>query len=170
MNSKSQRSLFRSTARRGTAEIELLLSIIVLISILMLVVGTVHIGMARLNTVEDAAYRALGNAATGGTPLYTNDPALSEITTIADIRPGMPNRTHVVVSQKQVSVSPSVNQTLPPTNVHAYAGAISPAWTFSAYPAIATDSQATQTWFETYVTESHQELIDPLVLAPPWAP
>jgi hypothetical protein len=160
----------RTARTRGTAEIELLLSILVLISILLLVSAGARIGLARLNSLQTVENQALGNAATGNVPLYTDDPALPEVTREWDDRPGLPNRTHVAHAQQQVTILTGGGESVPPANISAIAGAISPGWTMSAYPVGGGDESMTATWFDGFIADSHPELPAPLLLAPSWKP
>jgi hypothetical protein len=155
---------------RGTASIELILSVVLLITIMMLGLGAMHLATARLDTSNNATFEAFSNATTGQTPQYTDDGDLAPIDGIGSIRPGMPNRTHVPRPTTQVSVYAGDNQTLPSTTIGAKAGLTSPAWTYSAYPVGGADEQATQQWFLDDAAESHTYLTDPLRLAPPWTP
>jgi hypothetical protein len=156
--------------RRGTAEIELLLSILVLISILLLVSAGARIGLARLNALQTVENQALGNAATGQIPLYIGDPALTEVTAEWDDRPGLPNRSHVAHAQHQITILTGGGESIPPANISALAGAISPGWTMSAYPVGGSDESMTANWFDGFIADSHPELVAPLLLAPSWTP
>ena len=155
---------------KGVGEIELLLVILIMIGLLMLVSAGARIGMARLNALETAEYKAMGNAAVGQTPLYTDDPALEEVTTEWEDRPGLPNRTHVAHVDSQVVIFTGGGENLPPATISAVAGAISPGWTFCAYPVGGGDESATENWFEGFIADSHPQLIPPLLMAPPWTP
>ena len=156
--------------RRGTASIELILSVVLLITIMMLGLGAMHLATARLDTSNNATFEAFSNATTGQTPQYTDNGDLTPIDGIGSVRPGMPNRTHVPRPTTQVSVYAGDNQTLPSTTIGAKAGLTSPAWTYGAYPVGGNDEQATQQWFLDDAAESHTYLTDPLRLAPPWTP
>jgi hypothetical protein len=165
-----KRKIQLSSRHRGTAEIELLLSVLVLLAILMLVWGGAKIGLARLDTATDVETKALGNAATGSPPQYTEDPDLTEVTTEWDVKPGLPNRTHVARAQATVPLTTgSATDSLPPAKVSAIAGAISPGWAMTGYP-VASDEATMQSWFEQYINDSHPELIAPLILSPDWRP
>jgi hypothetical protein len=159
-----------TSRHRGTAEIELILSVVLLITIMMLALGAMHLATARLDTANNATFQAFNNANTGQTPQYTDDGDLPPIDGIGSVRPGMPNRTHVPRPTTQVSVYAGDKQTLPPVTIGGKAGLTSPAWTYSAYPVGGNDEQATQQWFLNDAAESHTYLTDPLRLAPPWTP
>jgi len=160
----------RISHHRGTAEIELILSVVLLITILMLSLGAMRIAVERLNTSNAATFEAFSNATTGQTPQYTDDTDLVPIDGIGSIRPGLPNRTHVPRPTTQVSVYAGNKETLPAATIGAKAGLASPAWTYSAYPVGGADAQATQQWFLDDAAESHTYLSDPLRLAPAWTP
>src|SRR5688572_17277546 len=127
------RSSFRRS-RRGTAEIELILSVVVLITIMMLAIGAMRIGMARLETARSATFEAFRNATTDPVPLYTGDGDLEPIPGVGSVRPGLPNRTHVPRPEAEVTVYAGNKESLPPVTVGGRAGLASPPWTYSAYP------------------------------------
>ena len=153
--------------RRGTAEIEALLGILVLMSVLLLVRGARELGEARLDVGSDATIAAFRDATLASPPLYADNSRLTPVTGYASIRPGLPNRTHVPETSSAVDVGISG---LPRMGVSSEAAVPSPAWTFRGNPVGDSDHARTQSWFETYVDESHMELIDPLGLDEPWHP
>ena len=154
----------------GTADIELILSAVVLITILMLALGAMQIGIARLDTARSATFEAFSNATTGATPQYTGDSDLQPIDGIGSVRPGLPNRTHVPRPETDVAVYAGNKQTLPTATVGSKTGLASPAWIFSAYPVSGQDETDTEQWFLQDASESHTFLTDPLRLSPAWEP
>src|SRR5690349_14017865 len=80
--------------RRGTAEIELILSVAVLMTIMFLALGAMRLAAARLSTARTANVEAFRNATVESTPMYTGDPGLPPVDGIGAVRPGLPNRTH----------------------------------------------------------------------------
>ena len=159
-----------ASRRRATADIELILSVGLMVTILMLGLGAMHLAIARLDTSNQATFEAFNNATTGQNPMYTDDSDLTPIDGIGSIRPGMPNRTHVPKPTQQVSVYAGSGQTLAPVTIGSKAGLASPPWTYSAYPVGNADEDATQQWFLDDASESHTFLTDPLRLAPAWTP
>ncbi|MGA2499357.1 MAG: hypothetical protein ABSH20_16580 [Tepidisphaeraceae bacterium] len=157
--------------RRGVAEIELMLIICVIITLLMLTRGAMQLGLARLNTAETAIFEATNDATdTRHPPMYTDDPSLQAVTGYTNLRPGLPNRTHVIWPQSPVTIYTGDRQPLSPFTVSGKAAMISPAWAYSGYPVGEADVDAIAQWFDDYVSESHEELIVPLGLAPAWRP
>ena len=156
--------------RRAVAEIELILSAVVLITVLVLSLGAMKIGLARLDTAHGAAFEAFHNATADPTPQYTGDADLAPIDGTASERGGLPNRTHVPRPAAEVDVYAGNKQSLPPVQVGGKAGLAGPAWTYSAYPVGGQDQDATRQWFLDYAAESHTFLDDSLRLAPAWRP
>src|SRR5512140_1312292 len=81
--------------RSGSADIELLLGVIVIITVLLLVRSSFKLAIARLDTSETALYEAQHNATGDSPPQYTDDGSLPPVGGFVDVRPGLPNRTHV---------------------------------------------------------------------------
>ena len=158
--------------RRGVAEIELLLVICVIITLLMLTRGAMQLGLARLDTAETAAVEVNKDATDHHhPPMYTNDPSLQMVTGYSNIRPGLPNRVHVLWPEKQVTIYTGDSSQPPsPFTVGGKAGMMGPPWAYSGFPAGPMDVDALAAWFDDYVSESHEELIAPLGLAPSWRP
>ncbi len=154
--------------RRGTAEIELLLSAMVLISLLLVVRSAMKIALGRMGTTANSSFTAIHNATAGSTPQYIDDQDLQAIDGVGSVRPGLPSRMHV----PRLTLPISVHSTNPPVhvvNIGSSAAVAGPPWIFSAYP-VPNDQQATQQWFLNYVDDSHSELIGPLLMAPAWTP
>ena len=158
-------------SRRGTAEIELVLSVVVLISILMLIVGATKLAVARLDTARSAQSEAFLDATTAPTPAYADDSQLPPIDGIATVRPRTSKTEPTFRDPPPKSRSNAGNhQTLPPFTIGGKAGPAGPPWSYPAYPVGAADLTATEQWFVDYITESHAPLINPLRLAPSWTP
>ena len=155
--------------RRGTAEIELVLSIVVLISLLMLTLGAMKIAIARLDTANTAEFEAFFDATSAQDPQYTGSSDLAPIEGVGASRPGLPNRTHVAKPTAEVTISTGNRDALT-TTVGGRAGLASPAWNYSAFPVGSADRAVTGGWFSDHVNESHGQLTDPLRLAPAWKP
>jgi hypothetical protein len=163
-------SSFCISARRGTAEIELILSVVVLLTVMFLALGAMRIAAARLSTARTANVEAFRNATIDATPMYTGDGGLPPVDGVGAVRPGLPNRTHVPRPKQDVSVAAGDRQTLPPVTVGGKAGTAGPPWTYSAYPVGGQDEADTEQWFLDDAAESHTNLTDPLRLAPAWTP
>lgn len=156
-------------ARKGTAEIELVLSIVVLITLLTLTVGAMRIALARLDTANTAQFEVQFDATSSEDPQLTGRGDLTPIDGIGASRPGLPQRTHVATPTAEVRVSAGNREQIE-TTVGGKAGLISPAWNFAAYPVGGSDRDVTGDWFGTYTEESHGQLVSPLRLAPAWQP
>lgn len=159
---------------RGSAEIELLIACIILISLILLVGSTLKIGGARLKATQQASFQAFHNATEESVPRYTDDPAAQPIgNSIADIRPTLPDRVHSPHPTAQASgLTGGDGQTFAVT-VGGHAAVISPAWGYSAYPVGANDQATLQTWFENYVQDPagvDDNTRSALGLAAPWQP
>ncbi len=164
-----QKSTCTEVRRRGTAEIELVFSVVVLICIFMLLGSGVKLMLARLEMVQTADFQAMQNATAGGTPQYTDDADMPAIDGIGAVQPGLPNRMHVPRPNTSVTVNAGNGQTQAPVQIGSYAAVGSPSWTYSAWP-VGSDQSATEQWFESFADESHSELVAPLGLAPVWTP
>ncbi|QOV88401.1 hypothetical protein [Humisphaera borealis] len=155
--------------RRGTAEIELVLSVVVMITLLMLTLGAMKIAIARLDTANTAEFEAFYDATSAQDPQYTGYSDLTPIGGVGNVRPGLPDRTHVAKPTARVTISTGNRESLT-TETGGKAGLISPAWNYSGYPVGSADHVVTGGWFGDYANESHGQLTDPLRLAPAWTP
>src|SRR3954468_2737276 len=140
-------SSFRISSRPGTAEIELILSVAVLMTVMFLAMGAMKIAAARLSTARTANVEAFRNATVESTPMYTDDSGLTPVDGVGAVRPGLPNRTHVPREKQDVSVYAGNKETLPPVTVGGKAGVAGPPWTYSAYPVGGQDAADTAQWF-----------------------
>jgi len=154
---------------RGVAEIELLLSVMVLVTLMLLVAGAVNIGRARMDKTNEAAYEAWYDNTVRPTPLLEGDSAFSPIAGLDAVRPGWPNRTHVSRPRTSLSIIAGPGETLAPVTITASAATIGPAWSYGAYPN-ADDRATAGVWFQNYADESHTVVTDPLGLAPAYPP
>ena len=158
---------------RGSAEIELLIACIILLSLILLVAGTLKIGGARLTATQQAAFQAFHNATEDSTPLYTNDPAAQPIVGIAAIRPTLPNRVHSPHPTAQATGLTGGEGGTFKVTVGGHAAVISPTWAYSAYPVGASDQAMLQIWFEDYVRDPlgiDDNTRSSLGLSDPWQP
>ncbi len=154
--------------RRGTAEIELLVCAMVMISMLFLIKSSLTIALARVNTTTTAGTLAFNDAILAPDPRFADDQEMQPIDGVGVVRAGLPNRMHVpriVDPIYNVATTPPVHM----MDLKTTAAVLGPPWLFSAYP-VPADQQATRQWFLDYVDESHSELISPLLLAPAWNP
>ncbi len=154
---------------RASADIELLVSSVVLITILFLSLSAMKIGVARLQTVHTAVVNVFHDATVEPTPQYLQDPSALNIDGIAVVRPGLPTRVHITHPSTTVKVTAGKDDTPSPAQIGATAALISPTWTFSCYPVTA-DQTIVEKWFTDYADESLSALRDPLGLAPSWTP
>jgi len=158
--------------RRGTAEIELIVSCPLLIAIVLLSLGLMKISISRQDANRQAMFEAYENATADPTPQYTGDAAFPPINGFGTINPsiaGLPNRVQDPKVTEFATVLPNSSDTFTAT-VGASAAMISPAWTFSAYPVGQTDQQPMQQWLQNYVDESHSQVQTSLALSPAWVP
>lgn len=157
--------------RRGSAEIELLIVCIILLSLLLLVAGMLTIGGARTRVVQEAAYQAMHDATEAAAPQYDSD---NPIIGIADLRaPALPNRVHITTPSASAGGQTGGDGGTFRTTVHGRAAAISPTWAYSAYPIGGADQAILQDWFEQFVLESpglDSSTRNSLGLAAPWQP
>jgi hypothetical protein len=154
----------------GVAEIELILSVTVLITILMLLQSAMRIGVARLTASKDASFQAYHNATAGDVPQYTDDPTAPLVEGLAAIRPGMPNRVHSPHPSSKVAINTGTSQPLAPLEIRGSTAVPAPFWVYTAYPVADPDQALTEQWFCEFGSESHTAFSDSLGLAPAWPP
>jgi len=152
---------------RGTAEVELLFAVIVLIAVLFIVQASFRISGPRLDATVNAAADVFYDATGAGSPQYVGGD-LRSVEGINVVRPSLPIRTHVTNPTANLQVNLGGGQTQNVT-ISAKAAAISGSWAYSAYP-MRGDYAVHQDWFQRWADESHVEVIDPLGLAPAWPP
>jgi len=156
-------------SRRGTAEIELLISCPLLIFMVLLSAGLMKIGVARLDSNRQAMFEAYENATIDANPQYTGDPAMPPINGFGPNNPALANRVQDPKVIEQATVLPNRGDTFTAT-VNASAAMISPAWNYSGYPVGQADQQPEEQWFQNYVNESHTAVQTSLKLSPAWTP
>lgn len=154
--------------RRGTAEIELLLSVFALVGILLLTLAAVRIALARLSTADESSLRAARYVATGEEAGDTEP--FTPTTGYTNIRPGLPNRAFAPRNTQSVTITQGGENASTTITLKGTAAAIAPAWTYPADPTGGADYAANEQWFSNYIDESHGALIGPLQLAPAWPP
>jgi hypothetical protein len=158
---------------RGTAEIELLIVCIILLSLLLITAGMLRIGGARLAAVQDASFQAMHDATEAGNPQFADNATPQPIGGIGDIRPALPNRVHTTHPIIPVRGLTGGEGGTFRTRAGAKAAAISPTWAFSGYPVGANDRGMLEAWFEEYVFEPPNidaSIRSSLGLAEPWQP
>lgn len=160
----------RCTERHGIAEIELVLSVLLLITVLMLLQGAMRLGVARLGTGQQAGFQAFHNATADVLPQYVTDPDSTPVVGYSDIRSGLPNRLHVPRPTAPVTVFTGDSQSTLSAQMEGAAALGGPFWIYTAYPVGGGDESMTRLWFEDYADESHTRYADSLGLVPPWAP
>lgn len=157
--------------RRGSAEIELLIACVILLSLLLLVAGTTRGGAARLTATQQAAYQAFHDATESSAPLYTNDPAAQPIqNTIADLSSDRVHAPHPTAQARGLTGGDGRSFSV---TVGARAAAISPAWAYSGYPIGQSDQAVLQRWFDDRVRDAagiDEPTRTALGLSDPWQP
>ncbi len=141
---------------------------VVLVSLLLMSMGAMKIGVARLSESRDVTYKAFNDATAGAPPQYTADATVTPIPGIESLRPTLPLRVSQPTDSTDVTVLTG-NSRFNAT-VGATAAVISPSWTCNGYPVGQEDQQATLQWMQSYIDESHSNVNYPLGLAPAWPP
>jgi hypothetical protein len=155
--------------RRGIVEIELLLTITLIVAILFLMRGAMNIALARMQTSQSAGFLAFHDVLAAPAPQYTAPSGLREIVGIGAVRPALPSRVHAPYELRDVVVRGGDVAPITAVQIGGKSGLIGPFWSYSGHPFYA-DRSAVELWFLEYVGESHEEFIGPLMLAPPWPP
>jgi len=159
-----------SRRRRGTAEIELLLVIPILLTLLFITRGLLYLGEARLQNVWDAQQKAYSDAIHNTPPRHTNGPPhLQPIDGFTHVRPGLPNRLSQHESSVTVTYAPNIP--LRPVTLTDTAAFPAPAWSYSAFPVhnaggSFNDTATTRDWYADYAGEVRDPLENPLGLSP----
>ncbi|MCL2647139.1 MAG: hypothetical protein FWD61_09055 [Phycisphaerales bacterium] len=153
---------------RGTAEIELLLVIPILLALLFITGGLLSLGEARLQNAWDAQQKAYADAIHNAPPRYTTG-TLQPPAGFTDVRPGLPNR--LSQDDNSVTVTYAANVPLKPVTLTDTAAFASPAWAYSAFPVYDSggsynDATTTHDWYADYAGEVRTPLEDPLGLSP----
>lgn len=151
---------------RGTAEIELLLVIPLLLTILFMIGGTLTLGKARLANAYNAENDVYAQVVAGRGYSPTNTPVPPD--GINAVKPALPNRYDLADEFKNVIIN---GQEMPSTiKLNDRAIMLDPAWHYSSWPQ-GGDRQWIQAWFEAYVAESHSgEVVGALGLQPAGPP
>ena len=159
--------IFVVKSPRGTAEIELLLVIPILLAILFLAGGSLKLGAARLANVYNAENDAYAQVVSGRGFFPSSDPAPFE----GFDAPLLPNR--FALADENLAVPLTQQQTANGNaTIHFNDRAIflDPSWHYSSWPQTG-DRPAIQAWFDAYVAESHPpDLVQSLGLQPPTPP
>src|ERR1700761_9395106 len=79
---------------RANSEIELLLALPIILTVLMMVAATLKIGTARVANIFEAQAAAFPDATTAATPQYTTSRTLSPITGFLGDEDTLPYRMH----------------------------------------------------------------------------
>jgi hypothetical protein len=174
---KNRKWKIENCRSRGTAEIELLLVIPLLLTLLFITKGTLRLGEARMKNVFDAQQDAYSDAiARSSQPrLYANG-SLAPIPSIADTlnkSPDLPNRMHD--RDSTVTVTPAAPIPLKPVALTDSAAFAGPAWAYTAWPVhdaggAFNDATTTNEWFSNYAEEKKSVVEQPLGLAAPTPP
>jgi hypothetical protein len=166
---------FRGTIRRtprGTAEIELLLVIPVLLIILFIVGGMLVLGPARILNVFQAQQEAYEDATVAQTP--GQNPNIQLISPPPDETPLDPAVDELQTADQLHQATTTNNVTiqlgrvaLPTVTLTDQAEFTSPAWSYSSWP-VASDNA--YQWTENYASQSTSQWQDPLGLQDAWPP
>lgn len=150
---------------RGTAEIELLLVIPLLLTILFLAGGATSLGKARMSNAYNAENGVYTQVVSGVGFSPANDP-----TPPAGVgMPLLPTRYAMADEVKNVTLASGLNVPWTAT-LNDRAIMLDPAWTYSAWPQTG-DRPAIAAWFTAYVDESHPaDVVQALGLQPPGPP
>jgi hypothetical protein len=152
--------------RRGTAEIELMLVIPLLLTMLFLVGANLTLGGARIRNVFSAETAAYRDATVEGNPTLTGDGSLPVVDGFSSLPEGLPSRTHVSRPQATADValggSGGGTTSVTLTDRSAF---VAPAWGYAGYP-VQGDGATTAAWFADYASQARGPLEDPLGLAP----
>jgi hypothetical protein len=157
--------------RRGTADVELLMTIIIMLFTLFVAWGAGRIARLRLQVSDEAHTAAVRDAIASTSVQDATDSTVNPMTgedgnSLSD---PLPNRVHT--TSKSGTITLQVPNGQPQ---HAYTltfggSSISPAWTYTAYP-FDSDKANTQSWYENQTGTYHQPLEGPLQLKPVWTP
>ncbi len=151
---------------RGTAEIETLFVIPLLLSFIFLAGGLVVLGHARLSNAFNAESNAYAQNVIGQNTITAQD--LTPIDGPAAVRPGLPNRFDEAYLSQDVTVPFGKASNVVP--IADRAAFLDPAWHYSAF-SHGDDQVAAENWFEDYVAEDHSPTVDAaLGLQPAWPP
>ncbi len=154
--------------RRGNAEIETLLVIMmVLLPMLLVTLYAGKIGLHRLQNVFAAENGAYTQIETGAGLAATSDPVPVD----APNQPALPTRFAVADQTQTLNPNRTMNGvTLNPVNLEDQAFFLDPSWHWDPTPEAA-DQQTLGAWFDAYVAESHPaELDSALGIQPPGPP
>jgi hypothetical protein len=152
--------------RRGTAEIELMLVIPVLLVILFLAGGAMTWGRAWLANVYNAENNVYGQVVAGRGLEIAGD--VAPFDGINALKPALPNR-FAFADERQVVAIEGVKG-LQPVQLEDKAIMLDPAWQISAWPQTE-DRGIIQQWFAAYVEESHPaDVVQALGLTAPGPP
>ncbi len=147
--------------RRGTAEIELMLVIPVLLVILFLAGGSLVLGRGRLANAYNAENDVYAQVVSGRGFTASADPVPAE----GFFAPLLPSRYAMASELRSVQITgvrPPINTTLNDRAI-----LLDAAWHYSAWPQSG-DRIALQAWFGAYVEESHPAVVvEALGLQPP---
>jgi hypothetical protein len=159
-------------ARRGVAEIELLMVIPLLLSIIFLLGAMLILGPARLLNIVKPNEMAYRDATTADDPQLTDvsepeivpDPMLQ----INQSLPPLPNRVHAAESDQSETIKVG-SIALPTFTLVNKAAYTSPTWAYSSWPD-SSDASVLEDWLNQYADQSKETVSDPLMLAPAWPP
>jgi hypothetical protein len=156
----------RGSARRGTAEIELMLVIPVLLVILFLAGAALKIGKAWMGNAYNAENDVYGQVVAGRG--LTISAEVVPVEGINGVKPALPNR-YAWADEQQVVVIEGVKG-VPAIGLEDEAILLDPSWALTGWPQTG-DAVEMEGWFRAYVEESHpSEVVEALGLREPGPP
>ena len=150
-------------------EIELLLVIPILLTILLLAAAALKLGSVRLANVFSAENNAYQQVTTGQNVQVAVNPA--PLDGIALIRPVLPNHFDESLPA-QIVAFPSGLINVNPVSLSDQAVFLDPTWHYANWPP-SDDRLVLRSWFENYLAEDHPSDVTDgycLGLQPPWPP
>jgi hypothetical protein len=153
---------------RGTAAIELMLVIPVLLTMIFLVGANLKLGGARIRNVFNAETDAYRDATVTASPSLADNPILAPTDGFDSLpyQSDLPTRVHISATQSTATLAlQGAGRPTSPITLTDQSAFIAPAWGYSGYPVTA-DTQTMAAWFDTYASEARSQYQDPLGLAP----
>jgi hypothetical protein len=156
---------------RGTAEVELILLVPVLLTILLLCAMASRLGHARLTNVREGERQAYEQVVRGDN--ISRSTTLQTVPGVVSVHGDLPTRFDESLPATPVTFSEGWLK-LGNITLQDKVAFLDPAWHYSAWPPALSDQQNLQTWFEDYVEEPRGQdtylIKEGLGLADPWPP
>jgi len=144
-----------SRRRRGTAEVELILLVPVLMTILLLCAMASRLGRARVTNVRDGEQQAYGQVVRGTG--VVSSMSLQTVPGVVSVYGDLPTRFDESLPAKEVTLTQGWLN-LNGITLHDKGAFLDPTWHFAQYPmngdaAWVDDSRRLKDWFEAYVDD-----------------